>query len=241
MRHNDLKLIYSYESESWELYDLRTDAAEIHNLAEEQPRTVARLGGMLVDWLVGVDAQLPIDRRTGIVIPLPVVPELGPIDFDLDGDVDVEDIDALVAEIFAGTGNTGFDVSGDNVVDQNDLTTWLSDAAEHNGFTQVYLAGDTNLNGMVDAGDLNDLALNWRHNIALWSAGDFNADGNVDAADLNSLALNWRRSIPIPSAVRSTVPEPSAWALMLFGLASVWRRPFFPKRATNRVGFRVGE
>jgi hypothetical protein len=148
-----------------------------------------------------------------------------PADFDLDGNVDVDDIDALIGEIVAGTNGTEFDLSGDGNVDDVDLTAWLSEAAGQNGFGQPYLPGDSNLDGAVNATDLNNLALSWRQNLALWSAGDFTADGFVDSADLNALALNWRQSIPMASAVSAPVPEPSALFLALVGLSLVWRRP----------------
>jgi hypothetical protein len=152
-------------------------------------------------------------------------------DFNKDGVLDVADVDLLTAEIAGGTTESTFDLSGDGVVDDADLKTWLSEAAEHNGFSVAYLAGDSDLDGSVDAGDLNNLALNWRQDVSLWSAGDFNADGSVDAGDLNELALKWRQSIPLASAVSAPVPEPSAWLLALFGLSLVWRRP---RRSSGR-------
>ena len=71
---------------------------------------------------------------------------------------------------------------------------------------------------MVDSADLNNLALSWRHDIALWSAGDFTANGYIDSADLNSVALNWRESIP---SAASAVPEPAAATLAVFVLVAV--------------------
>ena len=80
------------------------------------------------------------------------------------------------------------------------------------------LLGDANLNGSVDSGDLNNLALSWRQDIALWSAGDFNANGVVNAGDLNELALHWRESIP---SAASAVPEPAAATLAVFVIVAV--------------------
>ncbi len=140
---------------------------------------------------------------------------LSAADFNDDGDLDYNDADALVGEIVAGTNDLSFDLSGDEVVDKIDLTQWLTDAAMKNGFNARYVLGDANLDGSVDATDLNNLALNWRktENVALWSAGDFTADGNVNAADLNDLALNWRQSIPF-AATSETVPEPTTFTLI---------------------------
>ena len=149
------------------------------------------------------------------------LPKPGP-DFDGDGDVDADDIDALVGEIVAGTYDYYFDLTDDQAIDNDDLNQWLSEAATENGFAAPYLLGDANLDGSVDATDLNALALSWRQDTALWSAGDFTADGKVDAADLNGLALNWRQSIP--TASNEPVPEPAALFLAVIGLGLICRR-----------------
>ena len=91
-------------------------------------------------------------------------------------------------------------------------------AATHNGRTEPYLFGDTNLDGTVNSIDLNNLAIHWRQSAAFWSAGDFNADGSVDATDLNDLRTNRRRSIALATFNEASVPEPSAFVLALAGL-----------------------
>ena len=147
------------------------------------------------------------------------------LDFNSDSHIDVLDVDSLVGEIVAGTHGGLFDLTGEGTVDEADLTEWLSGAADYNEFSQSYLAGDSNLDGSVNAIDLNNLALSWRQDTAAWSGGDFTADGVVDSADLNALALNWRQSIPMASAMSAAVPEPSTMLLLILGLALVWQRP----------------
>ena len=49
-------------------------------------------------------------------------------DLNVDGHVDTEDIDALVAVSAAGTHLPAFDLTGDGDVDQNDILEWLSQA-----------------------------------------------------------------------------------------------------------------
>lgn len=80
-----------------------------------------------------------------------------------------------------------------------------------------YLMGDANLDGSVNASDLNDMARNWNQEVARWSAGDFNADGIVDARDLNKIGLMWQQSIPVAASPES-VPEPVAFNLFLLGV-----------------------
>jgi hypothetical protein len=152
------------------------------------------------------------------------VPELA-IDFSGDGNVGVSDLDLLVAKVVAGTDGELFDLTGDGAVDDMDVSQWLSEAAIHNGFSQAYFPGDANLDGSVNASDLNKLALNWQSSVTGWSLGDFTTDGQANAADLNQLALNWQGSIPMASDASSPVPEPSAILLAVVGLVLLWRQP----------------
>ena len=155
----------------------------------------------------------------------------GECDFDGNTSCDIGDLNALllIGPLAAGVSvvpgeNDAFDLTSDGTIDTADVNQWLADAASRNGFAAPYLDGDSNLDGTVNAADLNNLALNWNDDVLLWSAGDFTADGKVNAADLNALALNWRQSIPAASAVGMAVPEPSTWFLTFFGLALIWRR-----------------
>jgi hypothetical protein len=73
-------------------------------------------------------------------------------------------------------------------------------------FGRPYASGDADLDGDVDAGDLNSLGIHWGADEAGWSAGDFTGDAAVTALDLNALALNWRRGA-IAAVVMSRVPR----------------------------------
>lgn len=65
------KLIWRYETASWELYDLDTDLGETTNIASTHPDLVADLGQRLVDWLVETDAALPVEKGTSVQVGLP--------------------------------------------------------------------------------------------------------------------------------------------------------------------------
>ena len=136
-------------------------------------------------------------------------------DFDMDGTFALADVDALVAEIAAGTNDAAFDMTNDLLVNTDDLDQWLAVAATQSGFRAPYAAGDANLDGRVDAEDLNALALNWLQAVAAWSGGDFTADGQVNAPDLNALALGWQTTLPTTAAAAQTVPEPSSLTMLL--------------------------
>ncbi len=97
----------------------------------------------------------------------PVVP-LPRCDFNADGVCGESDVDLMygLGDLSSGVtpqpGDTRFDLNLDGIVDVHDLDQWRADAATINGFATPYLKGDADLNGVVDSGDLNSLALNWR-------------------------------------------------------------------------------
>lgn len=145
-----------------------------------------------------------------------------PGDFDADSLLTIQDVDLLSAEIDSPEPRLWFDLNDDGMVDQDDRSVWVSDLKKT-------FFGDANLDGQVDAADLNNLALSWQVNDATsWAQGDFDGDGNVGATDLNSLALNWRKG----SAEAASVPEPSSTPILLIvGFLTLtlrrnlWNRP----------------
>ena len=141
-------------------------------------------------------------------------------DFNSDDLINISDLDALTSVQGEVRYSPLYDVDGDKLITSDDVPSWLALAAENDGRTTTYAIGDTNLDGTVDAADLNALALNWQQQEQRWSAGDFDASGTVDAADLNALALHWQQSIPLALAT-APVPEPSSLVLSFLGLLSV--------------------
>ncbi len=133
-----------------------------------------------------------------------------PCDLNGSGTCTVEDIDLLVAEVIRGNKSL------------SDIDQWRADAAAENGFAEPYLVGDANLDGTVDAQDLNSLGRNWQSATGLWSSGDFNADNLIDAQDLNGVGGNWQKTIA--AAAPAVVPEPTGCMLALLGLSLTMRR-----------------
>jgi hypothetical protein len=89
------------------------------------------------------------------------------------------------------------------------------------------LAGDSNLDHVVDLTDFAFLAANFNGTNRRWLQGDYNYDGSVDLTDFTLLASNFNQALPaggggprLPATIGSTVPEP-AMNLIAFGLTSL--------------------
>ena len=104
-------------------------------------------------------------------------------DFDRDDDLDVTDVNRLVAQIVAGQHDPLFDTTGDGLVTRDDLNDWIVNLKKT-------LIGDANLDFVVDVSDFNRWNTNKFTANSSWSNGDFNADGFVDVSDFNLWNLN---------------------------------------------------
>ena len=59
VRCGDYKLIEFFEDRRLELYNLRDDISESHNLAASEPAVTSRLHSLLRNWLIQVNARIP--------------------------------------------------------------------------------------------------------------------------------------------------------------------------------------
>jgi hypothetical protein len=120
----------------------------------------------------------------------------------------------------------------------------LSTQLDPNPFSYIFLkttyVGDTNLDGVVDAYDTDNLNLNYGQLVLspglAWMVGDFNHDAITDSTDATALSQNLGTTLVYPPKPElyitknawGTVPEPGAFALL--GAASIvccgakWRR-----------------
>jgi autotransporter-associated beta strand protein len=92
-------------------------------------------------------------------------------------------------------------------------------------------AGDANLDGKVDIGDLGLLAGAWQQSGKVWFDGDFSYDGAVNIGDLGLLAGNWQKGVSSGQLLVSfdqamaqfaafdgvVVPEPASLSLLALG------------------------
>lgn len=145
------------------------------------------------------------------------------VDFNDDGLFDCTDINLLTAEIAAGGSGPEFDLTGDGVVDLDDLDVWLSDAAVANGFSSSYRYGDANLDGVVDVSDFNVWNSNKLSSNSAWCSGNFNGDNSVDVSDFNLWNMNKLSSSDSSDSLRP-VPEPGSSLMALLAACGLLAR-----------------
>ncbi len=146
---------------------------------------------------------------------------------------------SLLEGIFAGRGSGSWQgTSGitSSVAAASAGTRTLGYLAPADGAVTVAFAsaGDTNLNGQVDAFDLVSLAAGGRYGspqAAFWNEGDFNYDGVFSVLDLIAIqsagTYGGGSYLPTGSAATTAAPEPAvSWlpAVMLAAVAVVRRR-----------------
>jgi hypothetical protein len=123
-------------------------------------------------------------------------------DFDNDGDLDCNDVDGLVAEINSGNHNADFDLTGDGLVNADDLNDWVLNE-------KGTLIGDANLDFQVDISDFNLWNANKFQSGTGWCGADFDGNGGTDVSDFNLWNVNKFTSAtpPAPVAVPVTTRE----------------------------------
>ncbi|MFZ1936923.1 MAG: dockerin type I domain-containing protein [Thermoguttaceae bacterium] len=61
---------------------------------------------------------------------------------------------------------------------------------------EIALAGDTNLDGVVNGKDLATVLADWGKTGQVWAQGDVNYDGVVNGKDLATVLANWGKTMP---------------------------------------------
>ena len=147
-----------------------------------------------LDWNLAIGDSDVVLSITGMLESI-----LG--DFDSSDELDLADIDALVAHIQAAGMDVAFDLSGDGTVDAADINAWLGLKSE--GGTPI-LAGDTDLDGNVAFSDFLQLSDNFGDANTTWSQGNFDGQGGTAFPDFLALSANFGAT-----AGTQAVPEPN--------------------------------
>ena len=71
VRLGDFKLIYFHADQRMELFNINEDISETKNLILDNPEQAKELAVVLSDYLKSVNAQMPIDKKTGVLVPYP--------------------------------------------------------------------------------------------------------------------------------------------------------------------------
>ncbi len=119
----DWRLIYNYQSNNYELYDLAVDIGQTNNVALARPERVMAMARAMARELQGLDAQFPEYITNGAPVPL-VMPNLPAVDTDTDGLPDlVEDSNANGCLDPGETDPDNSDTDGDGTPDGAEVRT----------------------------------------------------------------------------------------------------------------------
>jgi hypothetical protein len=132
-------------------------------------------------------------------------------DFNIDGMIDVADINLLSDAIRAGSSDLRFDVDGDGVVGMADHNAWVVQ------IQNTYL-GDANLDGEFSSADFVATFQRGEYEDAMagnsgWEDGDWNADGDFDSSDFVA-AFQQGGYEQGPRGAVVAVPEPAGLTLL---------------------------
>jgi hypothetical protein len=171
-------------------------ATTFATLLGEEPRGLTRPDGWF-EWPSPLPENLfstinETIRRVLNASPYSGVEFLDPPLADFDGSGVVDEVDLAMWQGAAGKTSVG-DVNGDQIVDGSDFLAWQRRVGFDNRRTENFAPEDVNVDGVVDAGDLEF----WRGAFAAGDGYDLDADGDSDGADF----LHWQR------AVTPTLPE----------------------------------
>ena len=136
------------------------------------------------------------------------VPEPMTGDFNMNGELDVEDINSLSAEVLGGLHPKRFDLNDDELVDTFDHKIWV-----HELKNTWY--GDADLNGQFNSSDMVQVFASGKYETgedAGWAEGDWDGTGFFDSSDMVAAFVDGGyEKGPRPDA--AAVPEPNSVSL----------------------------
>ena len=71
IRQGDWKLVYMHKTGEKQLFNIKEDISEAHNLIKQYPHKAKQLTKKLRHYLKEVKAQMPMNKETGKIVPLP--------------------------------------------------------------------------------------------------------------------------------------------------------------------------
>jgi hypothetical protein len=155
-----------------------------------------------------------------IILATPYDGNNGAGDFNVNGQMDKDDIDRLTIALRSAR-DISYDLNDDLSLDETDLRIWVQQL-------QRTWFGDANLDGQFDSTDLVQVLSVGTYEAdeaAMWSTGDFNANGRFDSSDLiDALADGGYEQGP--RAVANVVPEPASFVMLMasWTVIAIYRR-----------------
>ena len=151
------------------------------------------VGGCLTQLCEPVGASITLSHGRGVRdtlgtliqdddLPRQIFSASLPGDFDGDGRLSAPDLNTLIDHIRSGERDSPFDLSGDGLLDQQDLLVWVRDLRRT-------WPGDTNLDGLFSDEDLVVVLQageyeNGRVGQSRWETGDWTGDGEFNSGDI---------------------------------------------------------
>ncbi len=118
------KLLFFYDDQHFELYNLASDVGETTNLLGFNPGIAHNMSLALNNYLASVGALLPIDKVSEQPVALPTI-LAAPLAGDYNGDSHVDALDYLAWKAnYGSTTHLAADGNGDGIVDAADYTFW---------------------------------------------------------------------------------------------------------------------
>ncbi|MCA9166585.1 MAG: PEP-CTERM sorting domain-containing protein [Planctomycetales bacterium] len=145
---------------------------------------------------------------------LTVAPVGVPGDYNNDGLLTAEDIDALSLAVRNGDSSAKYDLNKDGQVDESDRTTWIE------GLRKTYI-GDSNMDGEFSTSDFVQVFQRGEYEDGIagnstWEDGDWTGDGDFDTRDFVA-AFQSGGFEAGPRAAVAAVPEPASSLLLVIG------------------------
>jgi arylsulfatase A-like enzyme len=134
----DWKLIFFYDDRHYELYNITNDIGETTNLINADPLIAYNLSKALRNYLVGVNASMPLDRTTSVAVAPP------PIFGDYDGNnvIDLNDYNFWRANYGLTTpAALAADGNHNGIVDTADYVFWRTIYAAAGSGTSIGVTG----------------------------------------------------------------------------------------------------
>jgi hypothetical protein len=140
-----------------------------------------------------------------------------PWDFDNDGSLGLGDMNLLLEQVDLVTNDETYDITGDQVVDLADISSFISDSDKLNSYS-----GDANLDGEFNSSDMVQVFAQGEYEDALldnstWDTGDWNGDREFNSSDMVTAFVAGGYELGKREAV-SAVPEPGGMGILTLGM-----------------------